>query len=282
MMRPQLLALVSALFLASPAAVAQQPPTDAKATALPSARTEGLSFSVDGDQLLLKDESSGKISRLHPIAAAVFALSDGKTSPAGIQGKLADLTGYTGTDELVFAALDALADAGLLKARVTPPGTAPLDLVVTPDGLLGSSLVTAATAESKKIDPKGISAEEAKKKNLASESAAKAGKQTARKQEEAAKAQNKEISERSTLRRKAVEAHLKLQESAQKNDEQSNKKLDPKAPMKEQKEKMQKEQEVKAQTARDKARQAATSEATLRRQERENKEMATEQAKKKK
>lgn len=201
---PRLIALLAALFAAAPAAAQAQQPPAAKAESLPAARVEGLSFSVDGDALVLKDESSGKISRLHVVAAAVFALSDGKTSPSAIRDKLAGLTGYTGTDELVFAALDALADAKLLQARVSPPGTSPLELVVAPDGTLGSALVAAASAEATKAEAKGASKEEARKKNITKESAVKDSNRAFYKDEQQAKAADSEIVEKAKVRKEAL------------------------------------------------------------------------------
>jgi hypothetical protein len=198
---PRVIALVTALFAAAPAAAYAEAPAAAKAEALPTARTEGLSFSVDGDALVLKEQSSGKISRLHVIAAAVYSLSDGKTSPAAMRDKLVELTGYVGSDELVFAALDALADAKLLQARVTPPGTSPLELVVAPDGTLGSELVTAASAEAQKAA--GANAEETRKKNLANEAAAKSTNRARFKSEENAKQADKSVNELATARKQA-------------------------------------------------------------------------------
>lgn len=205
-LRPQLLALLSALFLATPVAHAQQAPA-AQAEGAPAARTDGITFTVEGDQLILKDEASGKLYRLHAIAAAVFALSDGKATPAEIRGKLGELTGYAGTDELVFAALDALADAKLLKARVTPPGTTPLDLVVTPDGLFGTGLVTTATAEGKDLDTKALSKEEARKKSLGKEAAVKSSNKIRYKSEAEAKALDKGVVEKAAIRKESVEKH---------------------------------------------------------------------------
>ena len=198
---PRVIALLTALFAAVPATAYAEAPAATKAEALPTARTEGLSFSVDDDALVLKDESSGKTSRVHVIAAAVFALSDGKTTPAAMRDKLAELTGFTGSDELVFAALDALADANLLQARVTPPGTSELELVVAPDGTLGSALVTASSTEVKKVA--GAAAEELRKKALKSEAAAKSINRVRYKSEENAKNADKSVGELVTARKQA-------------------------------------------------------------------------------
>ena len=52
---PRVIALLTALFAAVPATAYAEAPAATKAEALPTARTEGLSFSVDDDALVLTD-----------------------------------------------------------------------------------------------------------------------------------------------------------------------------------------------------------------------------------
>jgi hypothetical protein len=152
-LRPELIALLSALLLAAPVAHAADPPAAASAAATPGARTADLSFSIDGGSIVIKDAAAGSSYRLHPVAAAVFVLSDGKTTIADIRKGAANLTGYDVDETTAFAALDALADARLLLARVTPPGGSDLDLVVLTDGALGTELVASpAPKEGTKVD----------------------------------------------------------------------------------------------------------------------------------
>jgi hypothetical protein len=140
-LRPQLLALLSALMLASPAAHAADAPPGANAAAKPSARGGGLAFWIEGGSVLIQDSATAQIFRLHPVAAAVFVLANGNTAVSDIRKGAVDLTGQDVDDATVFGALDALADAKLLVARVTPPGGSDLDLVVLTDGALGTELV---------------------------------------------------------------------------------------------------------------------------------------------
>ena len=203
---PRLVALLSALLLASPAALAQQPPSDAKASAFPTARTQGLLLAQEDDVLLLRDEAAGKTYRLHPLAAAVFALSDGKTSPADIAARLPEVSGLDSTEEVVFAALDALADAKLLLARVTPPGSSPIDLVVLSDGVIGSGLVLPT--------PKEIGAQDAKKVR-ADEMKAKQQVRHEKRQESDAKAKEEQVQKKSSVRTQKKEKHLEASKKKQ-------------------------------------------------------------------
>lgn len=234
-LRPELLALVSALFLAAPAASADEAASAvAPASPLPTAKTADSTFAVDGEALVI---TTGKRTvRLHPIAAAIFALSDGKRSIDAIRKGAEEASGYPIDEATVFAALDALADAKLLVARVTPPGAeSDLDLVVVADGTDVKDLVAPTTAtkeagttwlkqrdneaktkkdsfarhktesDAKAADPALKTSEQARKKSLAELSSARV------KQESAVKAKkaSSEDAEKVTAKRKLSEASAK-------------------------------------------------------------------------
>jgi hypothetical protein len=145
-LRPELLALLAALFLATPVASAQTDAKVAAIAALPTAKIAGATYVVDEGAIVITRTAAKKSVRLHPIAAAVFALADGKTSVSGIREAAQKASGYELDDAAVFGVLDALADADLLVARVSPPGgSSELDLLVMDDGTLGTALVTTVT-----------------------------------------------------------------------------------------------------------------------------------------
>lgn len=149
--RPELLALLTALFAAAPLASAEtvapakSAAPAAPAASLPTAKTAGVTFAVEGEAVRITDQANKATVRLHPIAAAIYALADGKTTLEAIRKGAEEASGYAIDEATFFAALDALADAKLLVARVTPPGGASteLDLVVLPDGGAGADLVVA-------------------------------------------------------------------------------------------------------------------------------------------
>jgi len=242
--RPQLIALLAALLLAGPIVVGQPTPAAAQAAAFPTARVEKLSMSVDGDELILKDEATSQRFRLHPVAAAVFALSNGKTSPAEIGKKIKELTGYSASEETVFAALDALADARLLTARVTPPGTTPVDLVVLIDGTIGSDLVAAT---SKEMPVKKL------KEALAQEQAQKKTRVGGRHEEEAQKGKMEPILKSTEARLIATKKHKEAEAK--------------KEPMKGASAQQRKSEESAKITSRNEAKEQASKESTLRKSE---------------
>lgn len=148
-LRPEVLALVVTVFtstaLAEPAPTAKEA-SAAAVTKFPTARTSGIAYGVDDGDLVLSDSATGKSLRLHPLAAAVYALADGSKSFEEIRAGAQAATGFGVDLPTVYAVLDALADANLLVARATPPGSADLGTFVASDGTLGYGLV-AATAQ---------------------------------------------------------------------------------------------------------------------------------------
>lgn len=109
----------------------------------PNARRDGLvARPLDGDLVLLGQDHD--VHRLDAVTGWVWQHADGSKSPtallAGLRAELhadADL-------ELVFEALDRLADAGLLQERVAPP--AGVTRRVTMQRLAGASALAALTA----------------------------------------------------------------------------------------------------------------------------------------
>lgn len=117
----------------------------AKATA--ARKTQGITYAVDGDALFLTDARAQKTYRLHPLAAAVYALADGQKPLAAIRAEAEQSSGLPVDDDTLYAVLDALADADLLVARVTPPGSSDLGSFVAIDGTPGPALVALAPAK---------------------------------------------------------------------------------------------------------------------------------------
>lgn len=196
--RPELLALLSALFLAAPAASAEDVKAPAVAPGLPTAKTTDATFSVEDDAVIVTFTSTKSTVRLHPVAAAVFALSDGKRSVEAIRKEAEELTGYPLDEDTVFGVLDALADAKLLAARVSPPGSeSDLDLVLLSDGTAGNELVTASPGKGALEWGKARAQEEAAKVKLRAkrraESEAKANKLELKKAEMERKKAHKEL-----------------------------------------------------------------------------------------
>ena len=100
----------------------------------PRARREGIRIDRSADIAVVTDERTGEDFYLEPTWLAVWDLSDGSHDVASIAKAI---------DRDAWAALDALADLGLLEARVAPPvGSS----VVTRRGLLKASAVAGAIA----------------------------------------------------------------------------------------------------------------------------------------
>jgi hypothetical protein len=153
-LRPEVLALLAAT-MASPA-WAGDPASAAKGAAQTEPAKPGApqrflgdksSIAIQGGDLVIHDSSTLTMLRLHPIAAAVFLLADGQKPLAAIRSEAETSTGLPVDEATLFAVLDALADAKLLSARVTPPGSGDLSSFVLSDGTLGSALVEAGAAQ---------------------------------------------------------------------------------------------------------------------------------------
>lgn len=84
---------------------------------LPQARTEGLLVERVGDETIALDIESGEAHCLRPLASAVFARCDGKTSVARLQELVAaDLREAVEADAIEDA-LAQLAECGLLTVQ---------------------------------------------------------------------------------------------------------------------------------------------------------------------
>lgn len=90
-------------------------------TGLPRALVAGWQPAMDEEGLVLRRE--GQELRLDALAAALMLLADGTRPVRHMLDALPALTGAAAEAETAFATLDALADAGLLEARVSPPGS---------------------------------------------------------------------------------------------------------------------------------------------------------------
>lgn len=149
-LRPAVIALVTLAF-ASPAfadtPAGQGTAAEPAKSAVPQARTSGVTFGIEGGSLVLADSSTTKIFRLHPLAAAVYGLADGQRSLEAIRAGAEASSGLPLDEAGLFAVLDALADANLLVARVTPPGSADPGSYVAADGTLGSALLEPSTTK---------------------------------------------------------------------------------------------------------------------------------------
>ena len=137
----------SSALAADPAAATKAPsPAEPARPATAQQRTSGITFALEDDTLLLTDTAASKTFRLHPIAAAVYLLADGTRSLSSLRAEAEAASGLPVDDETLFAALDALSDAKLLVARVSPPGSTELAAFVTVDGVSGTDLVTVTTS----------------------------------------------------------------------------------------------------------------------------------------
>lgn len=137
----------SSALAAEPTAATKAPsPAEPARPATAQQRTSGITFALDDETLLLTDTAASKTFRLHPVAAAVYLLADGTRSLSALRAEAEAASGIPVDDETLFAALDALADAKLIVARVSPPGSTELAAFVTVDGVSGTDLVTATTS----------------------------------------------------------------------------------------------------------------------------------------
>lgn len=253
---PRLVALVTLTFASSalaadPAAAVKAPaPADPARPSTAQQRTNGITFALENETLLLTDTAASKTFRLHPIAAAVYLLADGTRSLSSLRAEAEAESGLPVDDEALFATLDALADAKLLVARVTPPGSTELAAFVSVDGVSGTDLVTVTTssgtasptvadarqreqrAKSQHIRVRHEEAERKKERpelRLAAEERAKAVGQVrmeASKEEAAKKAKSVNASDESALRaaRGRAEQSAKSELKRRKADEQEKKK----------------------------------------------------------
>lgn len=147
-LRPEVLALLAATlatpaFADEPAAAAKDltQPEPAKPGAPLRKLGENSSLSIQDGDLVVFDNATLTMRRLHPIAASVFLLADGQKSLAALRTEAEASSGLPVDEATLFAVLDALADAGLLAARVTPPGSSDLSSFVLVDGTLGDAVV---------------------------------------------------------------------------------------------------------------------------------------------
>lgn len=86
----------------------------------PLARRHGVRQSRIEDEVVVYDILADQAHCLHPLTAQVWELADGTRSVAQIAAA-ARLARPDLEDEDVWAALDGLADAGLLESRAAPP-----------------------------------------------------------------------------------------------------------------------------------------------------------------
>ncbi|MCB9740024.1 MAG: hypothetical protein H6747_12230 [Deltaproteobacteria bacterium] len=109
----------------------------------PNARRDGIvARPLDGDLVLLGQDHD--VHRLDAVTGWVWQHADGSKSPAALLTGLRAEVHADADLELVFEALDRLADAGLLQERVAPP--AGVTRRVTMQRLAGASALAALTA----------------------------------------------------------------------------------------------------------------------------------------
>lgn len=89
----------------------------------PLARTEGLSLTHLGEELMLYDEQSHKAHSLNATASWVWQHCDGQTSIAELAEGLHRERGLPRSEEIVRLALDQLARRGLLQNQSAPVPT---------------------------------------------------------------------------------------------------------------------------------------------------------------
>jgi hypothetical protein len=87
----------------------------------PLARTEGLVIRESADGLRIQDTLENQEYKLHRITAAVWRNANGLRAIADLAELVSRQLGLTADEERIWAALDRLADAKLLVARLAPP-----------------------------------------------------------------------------------------------------------------------------------------------------------------
>jgi hypothetical protein len=89
----------------------------------PRAKTDGL-VAIEADGVFVIQDSRGQeLARLDRVTALVWRLADGTTAVDQIARTLTSNFDVAADSELVWSALDRLADLSLLTARLTPPVT---------------------------------------------------------------------------------------------------------------------------------------------------------------
>src|ERR1700686_4969121 len=88
---------------------------------MPTARTEGLVIEEFADEVLVYDLRRHKAHCLNSTAALVWRRCDGRTTVAEVAGTLQEELSLLAGEAVVSMALDRLARAQLLMARVTVP-----------------------------------------------------------------------------------------------------------------------------------------------------------------
>lgn len=113
----------------------------------PQARRDALEIQDLGDELVIYDVRADAAHALQPIAARIWQLSDGTRDVPSLHAALATEAQFADVSVAeVWSALDGLADASLLDARMAPPGGEPITrrsavLRVTAAGALGALTV---------------------------------------------------------------------------------------------------------------------------------------------
>jgi hypothetical protein len=186
------------------------------AAAAPQARVDGIVVDADAtsDALVLTDTVAKKTYRLHPIAAAVYASSDGKTSVEAIAKSVSEGLGSTITADDVWDLCDLLADANLLVARVTPAGLHPGSFLVLPDGTDANGAVALQSDTAQKAAPAQSAAD--RRGKLAKEKDRKVSHRDSIRAEEAKKVSDPEIAALRTQRGKIRERFKSASEQEQK------------------------------------------------------------------
>ena len=89
---------------------------------LPAARKSKLLVRELAEEVLVYDEESHRAHCLNPTAALVWEHCDGKTPVAGIAGRVGRQLSTRVAEEVVWSALEQLAESGLLAPRETSHG----------------------------------------------------------------------------------------------------------------------------------------------------------------
>jgi hypothetical protein len=87
----------------------------------PRAKTDGVAVIELSDCFVFQNAEGEELARLDKVAGLVFRLADGKTPVAEIAKAVAATLEISADNETIWAALDQLADAGLIRERLTPP-----------------------------------------------------------------------------------------------------------------------------------------------------------------
>jgi flagellar biosynthesis GTPase FlhF len=181
----------------------------------PLARTEKLVVREIGDGLQIWDEEQRQEFELHAVTAAVWRHADGQRTVAELAELVAQQLGMAADEDLIWAALDRLADARLLAARLAPPAAQPFSRrnLLRRVGVAAALAVAAALPATPAAGQTGGQQEQNQKQQ---EQKQKQGQEQKQKQQEQKQKQGQEQKQKEQKQKSPREQNQKQQEQKQK------------------------------------------------------------------